>query len=217
MQAPTAVWNCQYCPCQQKTYREFQRHVAKHRRAFSALVGLECPVCGSIVKRKCNMRAHLNVHAKPFQCSLCPRRFARKGSLETHLIRHAQGRVFMCAAPGCGSLAAKEPATKGPRCCGVHCPVCNKWLKHKGSLKLHLKIHDKRKDHECAICHWQFIQKINLQTHMRQHTGERPYTCKQKCCTKTFASYQAQRAHWLAYVRQTTKPVPKEGAQRATA
>eukprot|EP00808_Paulinella_micropora_P002406 g80768.t1 len=205
MPATTALWICQHCPAQHKSYLDFKRHMARHRKAFSGLAGLECPLCGFTVTDKNNLRSHLNTHTKPLICSLCLRRFARKSGLETHLLKHAQWWKPRCAAPGCQSTAEAQPppVMPAPCCCGVICPVCGKFLRHKGSLRLHLKIHDPHKDYKCAFCHRKFTQKVNCETHLTQHTGVRHYRCEQGCCERAFATRQAQSAHRKAYLRRT--------------
>ena len=52
------------------------------------------------------------------------------------------------------------------------------------TLRQNLKAQN-TKNLNCSICTKSFAKLVTLQTHMRAHTGEKPYSCHQ--CTKSFS------------------------------
>ncbi|XP_066594736.1 gastrula zinc finger protein XlCGF57.1-like [Prorops nasuta] len=106
---------------------------------------------------------------KPFECSLCKKKFRLQERLRAHSRIHTGERPFTCH-------------------------VCGKQFGQAGSLYYHLKhVHDGIKNHSCDICGRSFAMKTSLQDHRRIHTGERPYICD--TCGKTFKSKAALYIH----------------------
>ncbi|XP_010772849.1 zinc finger protein 184-like [Notothenia coriiceps] len=72
------------------------------------------------------------------------------------------------------------------------CSVCNKYFKHSGTLKQHLRNHTGEKLFICSICKKSFAVRGHLKGHMRIHTGEKPFSCS--VCEKRFT--------WSHYVKR---------------
>ncbi len=67
--------------------------------------------CDKTFLSKCHLRTHLRTHVyiikssqiglKPFECSVCGKRFSEKGNLKIHQRIHSDERLFTCFIEGC--------------------------------------------------------------------------------------------------------------------
>ncbi|XP_075692119.1 uncharacterized protein LOC142659648 isoform X2 [Rhinoderma darwinii] len=98
---------------------------------------------------------------KPYVCSHCDKRFAKRSHLGMHLKTHT----------------GEKPYT---------CPDCGKRFSRRSNMATHYRTHTGEKPFACPKCGKCFTQSSHMVTHQRTHSADKLFTCSEckKCFTK---------------------------------
>ncbi|KAG7306551.1 hypothetical protein JYU34_007915 [Plutella xylostella] len=121
-----------------------------------------CPGDASSASQDCNCTLLESVDKIKFICDDCGRRYANKTKLRDHIEEKHLHKSYQC-------------------------DICHKPSKNRVCLEQHVRnVHRGRAlDKMCHHCGKGFPTKVQLESHIRSHTGERPFICE--FCPTTFS------------------------------
>lgn len=92
-----------------------------------------------------------------------------------------------------GGFSSADMQQKIPRKRVCICRFCGKAFSSPANLESHLRTHTGERPYGCSICGKKFSQFWNLKIHKNIHTGERPYQCL--LCPERFSDPSNLKKH----------------------
>uniref|UniRef100_A0A8D8E2Q3 Zinc finger protein 62 homolog n=1 Tax=Culex pipiens TaxID=7175 RepID=A0A8D8E2Q3_CULPI len=237
------VISCEICG---KRFK-FRATLKQHEQIHYGIKEFECEQCHRRFMHKGTLKVHMRLHTGelPYQCPHCPKRFRGQTALDCHVFRHTKQGT---KCPQCDSLFA-TPSIVKQHIREVHttershtCQICGVTYKHRKTLRLHLRNHQKRicpdcgrvfhsvyammthrkihaQDHfqfRCGFCDRKFEKEDELQSHGKLRG--RTFQCEMCCHSFNKADYlenHNRRNHWKEMgLEQLKVAAPKNGWNR---
>lgn len=108
-------------------------------------------------------------------------------------IQGAQQFLDPGQSAGQGSHGSADMQQKIPKKRACICKFCSKGFSSAANLESHLRTHTGERPYGCSICGKKFSQFWNLKIHRNIHTGERPYQCS--LCPERFSDPSNLKKH----------------------
>ncbi|XP_037040954.1 zinc finger protein 91-like [Bradysia coprophila] len=206
---PDGSFCCTFCLKSFVERKSFRLHLRMHTSNKLE----HCPICNQSFMDEDELMQHMPVHGDSFPCIECDQVFNTFKDRKYHTEAvHTVKKV----SSGTGKFAS----SKRPRAVKevvsdeehddedeqlvnsaelvngrYNCKFCEKTLANRSTLKLHIRLHLKKKLKVCTICDHGFSKNSHLDRHMKTHFPKIP-ECK--ICHATFDSLQEQKAHTAA-------------------
>ncbi|KAK7001734.1 hypothetical protein SK128_004978, partial [Halocaridina rubra] len=197
-------FTCTYCQAKFLHKVTYVKHVQGHTRN-------SCPKCPQNFcnhkKLKAHMKADHNVDivAKTYSCSFCPRTFMKRMSLYYHFKIHATNGEIVCRR--CGKFCKDKESfdshmDEHSRASNFHCRICTAIFTRRQQYDDHVKHHKKNK---CELCEQPFTNKKALVRHCRMVHNSFPqnippepqYRCDK--CPRVFNRPSLLKQHQLVH------------------
>lgn len=194
---------CYISCCQRKLRHRF--HIEEHIRFHIDPNAFKCDVCDKCCTNSRTLNNHkLEKHTevgqqRPFECTICQKRFAKKTVLKCHMETHKTGTDFECGECGKGFSTEQRRKVHERMVHNVDrvCDQCGKTIHGIYALKQHLLEHAgiQKPKWPCDQCNAQLYSHSSLKRHKQvaHHDGSTVYVCGD--CGKIAATATALRSH----------------------
>lgn len=196
--------------------QHIQNYHAEEKERKRALKGVaqKCSYCDYTNMYTKNIKDHMaRQHMeKTFSCDQCPKKYALKKDLVSHLKSH--DAAYKCEE--CGKILSSKIALK-THINGIHlnikqenqtihmCDHCGYLCRSKAHYKEHMnKEHLKIKPYGCPLCEMSFYSKSALNAHLSTHSDSNKFTCPK--CNKVFKHKTSLKMHQIIHSDSSKRP-----------
>lgn len=218
-QPSEATFECDRCNASFQSPQALRKHTTSThdtpKKRFT------CDICDRWFSMRFHLKNHMATHEgqKNFECTSCSKRYTNQGNLDRHVrVFHNKLKGYACDL--CDKSFSQSTILRQHRSThtderNFECDICEKRFKTPEYLTMHKQRHlpvelrpkraakrspqapSKKKICTCTLCGKKCNSAALHQSHMRTHTGEKPYECHY--CQKRFSFYQSLKSHLLLH------------------
>ena len=136
-------------------------HAANELYLGRKIQSFVCTVCGQKCRSASNLKVHMRIHTdeRPYSCPVCHKSFRVVSNRNKH-IRNVHKMFTEVLPPPDDINRAKIRNSYECTVCGLRCASLI-------NLTVHSRIHTNERPYSCSVCNKSFIQKGNLNEHVR--------------------------------------------------
>ncbi len=219
-QRPDGTFSCKFCAKIFVERQSFRVHLRMHITTDNPPAN-QCEICKQSFADETELSDHMPVHGDSFPCVECDETFKsfrdRKNHIESVHTKTETSNASKATANT--SQSSKKSKSRVYHDDGddedeqivnsaelingrYRCKFCEKTLANRSSLKLHIRLHLKKKLKMCELCGHGYSRKSHLDRHMKTHFPKQP-ECK--ICNETFETMQEQKVHMTAEHKMESK------------
>uniref|UniRef100_A0A182UCY0 C2H2-type domain-containing protein n=1 Tax=Anopheles melas TaxID=34690 RepID=A0A182UCY0_9DIPT len=206
-------FGCLYCSevfASQIDLEQHRESCEEYQEANQSKGSNECTICRTEFKYHRELlqhleTAHAGVSIELYQCTQCDGQFTSQAKLDKHTHNTHRARKSRYCCSYCGRrfnkrimLVDHETVHRGQT--RYHCDMCRRGFTYKSSYDRHMEVvHSEAKNFSCKYCAKSFKRKSTLITHVRLHTGEKPFecaTCDFRCSDASSLRKHNIKFHW---------------------